>query len=488
MAIDDSVSEIRKKSARGIKWQVSTEIFARLLQLVITFALARLLTPNDFGLIGMALIFTQLAFVLFDLGLSSALIQKKDLQPGHARSAQIVFWINALIFYVLVFVGAPALARFFRQPQLSAVLRFLAVIFFLFALRAVANVYLTRAMRFKAIGLIRLLSVGMYGLLSVGLAYLNYGVWSFVVGIVGQELVLTVLTVILAGTFVWPRWEWQKLKELSLFGGQVLGSRIMGYMNINLPNVLIGRFLGASTLGIYSVGYQLVDFPVQRISKNILRVMFPAFSRIQDNTPEYRRLYRDTVRGLALIVFPIFAGMALVAPEFVTVFYGPKWQQLIRVLEILTVVGLARSVWVTCSVVFLSKGKPHWEFLINFIYFIVLGIALYVIYTHGLIAVVCTISLLLLFFVGIALVLSLRLIPLTLKNWFDLIRTPLIATVAFSALLLALRFWGINGLPLLLRFLLLIVTGAAVYLIVVYLTDKQAFGLFRRALGRKKNG
>ncbi len=484
MAKNTSVSDIREKSARGIKWQVSTEILARLLQLLITFALARLLTPDDFGLIGMALIFTQLAFVLFDLGLSSALIQKKDMEPDHAQTAQTVFAMNALFFYLIVFFSAPYIALFFHQPKLNAILRLLAVVFFLFAIRAIANVQLTRAMRFKTIGLIRLVSVLIYGALAVTLAWQKFGVWSFVLGIVGQELILTVLTVASVKTFVWPGWNPQKLKELTSFGGQVLGSRIMGYLNINLPNAIIGRFMGSAVLGYYSVGYQLVDFPVQRISKNILRVMFPAFSKIQDKLPQYQQLYKDTVSGLALAVFPIFAGMALVAPEFVTIFYGPKWKPLITVLEILTVVGLARSIWVTTSVVFLSKGKPKWELLINAIYFVILSVVLYLIYTHGLIVVVTAISLLLLFFVGIALVVSLRLIQLRLTDWLSLIKTPTFATIAFSLVLIALRFTGINQLPALFRLVLMIVIGGLVYVLTVYLLDRQAFQKFKMMAGK----
>ena len=484
MAKNTSVSDIREKSAHGIKWQVSTEILARLLQLLITFALARLLTPDDFGLIGMALIFTQLAFVLFDLGLSSALIQKKDMESIHAQTAQTVFGMNALFFYLIVFLSAPYIALFFHQPKLNAILRLLAVVFFLFALRAISNVQLTRAMRFKAIGLIRLISVLIYGALAVVLAWQKFGVWSFVFGIIGQELTLTILTIVIAKTFVRPGWDRQKLKELTTFGGQVLGSRIMGYLNINLPNAIIGRFMGSAILGYYSVGYQLVDFPVQRISKNILRVMFPAFSKIQDKLPQFQQLYKDTVSGLTLAVFPIFAGMALVAPEFVTIFYGPKWQPLITVLEILTVVGLARSIWVTTSVVFLSKGKPKWELLINTIYFVVLSVVLYLIYTHGLIVVVTAISLLLLLFVGIALVVSLRLIQLRLTDWLVLIKTPTLATVAFSVVLLAMRFAGINHVAPLFRLVLMILVGVLVYVLAVYLLDRQAFKKFKLMAGK----
>lgn len=480
----DSFSDIRQKSARGIKWQISTEILARLIQLIITFVLARLLLPSDFGLIGMAFIFTQLAFVLFDLGLSSALIQKKDVQKIHFQTVNSVFTATALFFYITVYFLAPWIGMFFHQPQLVKVLRWLGIVFFFYGLRATPTVQLTRAMRFKALGLIRLFSVFVYGGIAVGLAWQKFGVWSFVFGIIGQEATLTLLMIFIVGKLILPHWDSEKLKELTGFGSQVLGSRIMGYLNVNLPNIIIGRWMGPSMLGYYSVGYQLVDFPVQRISKNILRVMFPAFSRLQDDRPKYQQLYRDTVTGLLLVVFPVFAGMALVAPEFVSLFYGAKWRMLIPVLQILTIVGLARSVWVMASVIFLSKGKPKWELLINVVYFVVLSAALLVVYSHGLLTVVTTISFLIFIFVIIAVVISSRLIRLPLADWMRMIKTPAIGTLSLSGTLLFLRFAGINNWPTLVRFILLIAIGSVVYLGTVYLSDRQALRRFKAIVGK----
>ncbi len=484
MGHSDSVSEIRRKSARGIKWQVSTEIFSRFVQLGITFVLARLLQPSDFGLIGMALIFTQLAFVLFDLGLSSALIQKKKLEARHYRVANAVYGVTALLFYALVFLLAGQIALFFHQPLLRPILRFLGLIFFLFGLRATPNVQLTRAMRFKAIGLARLISILIYGILAVALAKLGFGVWSFVYGMIGQEAVLTVLTVILAGKWLMPGWDGATFKELTSFGSQVLGSRIMGYLNINLPNILIGRWMGSTVLGYYSVGYQLVDFPVQRISKNILRVMFPAFSKLQDKIPQYQQLYKDTVSGLMLVVFPIFAGIALVAPEFVHVFYGPKWRPLIPVLQILTVVGLMRSIWVMTSVVFLSKGKPKWELLINAIYFVTLGAMLMLVYVQGLLAVVATIAALIFLFTTIAVGVSARLIRLGWRDWLEMLRTPVLASLGFSLVLMGLRGWGIVQTAPWLRLTLFVLLGAVVYLGGIYLFDRKALLRLKNIFGK----
>ncbi len=464
---------LNQQTARNIKWQMATEISARGLQVLATIVLARLLAPADFGLIGMALIFTQLAYVLFDMGLSTALIQKKELETAHYQTAFAVFLAISVVFYLFVFALAPLISKFFNHSQLIAVLRWLGVIFFLYALRAVPFVRLTRQMRFRAIGVVQLLSTIAYAVAAVILAWKGYGVWSFVVGLIVQEAVLTSGTLLVLNEWYIPRFYPQKLNEMFVFGSQVLSSRLVGYVNVNLPNVIIGRWLGASALGFYSVAYQLVDFPVQRIAKNILRVMFPAFSRVQDDAAQFLHLFNETVRGLTFIVFPVFAGMVLVAPEFVKLFYGLKWLPLISILQILTIVGLARSLWVICSVIFLARGKPKTELLINLSYFLFLTPALYLAHTRGLTMVVWTIAVLISLFTVLFILFSVRLLKLKIGQWLALVRVPLISTVLMFVLTFALKnvlLVEMNGAW---RFGLTLISGGVFYLLAIFLLDRQ---------------
>ncbi|NOX88772.1 MAG: lipopolysaccharide biosynthesis protein [Calditrichaeota bacterium] len=478
-------SDLKVKSVRGIKWQVSTEIVARVIQLLITITLARLLLPSDFGLIGMALIFTQLAYVLFDMGLSTALIQKKNPEKAHYRTAFTVFIGMAIVFYSLIFFLAPLFAEFFKNPVLKPILRWLALIFFFYALRAVPTVKLTRGMRFKALGVIQFFSVLVYGSIAVILALRGEGVWSFVFGIIGQESVLTLLSILAAGKIYLPGWNSEKLRELISFGSQVLGTRIIGYLNVNLPNLIIGRWLGTTALGFYSVGYQLVDFPVQRISKNVLRVMFPAFSKIQDEQQQYRQLYKDTLKGLSLVIFPVFAGMVLVAPEFVRIFYGTKWEALIPVLQILTVVGWSRSLWTISSVVFLSKGKPKIELIINLIYFSFLTLGLLLFYSKGLIAVITVMSVLIFLFVIVTVVATLKLIKLSFKEWAELLKIPLTGTLSFSLAIVILRLWVFPSFNPVLRLSLIILISVAMYIFIVVRFDPVAVERFKKVIKPK---
>jgi len=475
---------LQQKSVRGIKWQISTEVLARAIRLATMFVLAHLLLPADFGLIGMALIFTQLAYVLFDLGLSVPLIQKKDLQPIHYQTTFTIFLVLALIFYSLLFLFAPLIAQFFKNDQLIAILRWLSLVFFLYAFRGIPSVRLTKQLRFRALGILQLSSTLIYALIAASMAVMGFGVWSFVLAIIGQEVVFTLGSIVVLKEWYGLKFSRAALAELSSFGGTVFLTRIVGYLNVNLPNIVIGRWLGETALGYYSVGYQLVDFPVQRISKNVLRVMFPTFSRVQDQPLEFNRLYQETVRGILLVILPLFTGMAFIAPEFVQIFYGDKWRPLIPILQILTVVGLARSLWTLASVVVLAKGKPEKELKMNLIYFVLLTLVLFVSLFHGLLMVVTGVAIVIFALTVLFLIQSTKLMQFPLPQWIKTVRTSVVSSFVMAASLWLVRILIPQAVGVAGRLILLFVVGIVVYFLSAFLLEPGLKNYLAKFLGR----
>lgn len=481
--MNDSFETIQQKSSRGIKWQGLAELFIRFFQFAVTIVLARLLLPQDFGLINVALIFTQLAYVLFDLGFSSALIQKKEVTEAHYSTTFTLYLISATFFYLLVLSASSFAAAFFKQDVLRSVLSTLAIIFFLYALRAIPQIRLMRAMRFKLYGVLQMISVTAYGLVTIFSAWQGRGVWSFVYGSLAEQMTLTLLVYVFA--FWRPRLGFDRslLKELAFFGGNVMGTRLTGYLNSNAPNFVIGRALGTVQLGYYSIAYQLVDFPVQRISKNVLRVMFPALSQVQDDPENFKKLYLQTIYHLALVTFPIFAGLTLIAPQFVRIFYGEKWLAAIVPLQILTIIGLARSVWATTSVVFLAKGKPYIEFYINMLYFCLLLPALIFSASSGLEGVATTVAVLLLLFLFIAQWKATALVGI---SWLETLRsflTPLAGVSAFMVTDTILRLYLLKNIPDSVQLMITIFLSASIYISIIIRRDRDFLRRIVRFLG-----
>lgn len=469
--------ELSKKSKRGIKWQGITEIVTRSLQFAITIILARLLQPDDFGLITVALLFTQFAYVVFDLGLSAALIQKKEILPIHYSTTFLMNLIMAAIWGTVIYLSAGYIAGFFKLPVLNRILKLLLLIFPLYAFSAIPLTRLMRAIRFRRIGLLQMSSTIAYGMVAVYLAFNGYGVLSFVYAILAENIVLALLYNIFSPWKPNIQFRYHTLKELIAFGGMVMNSRLLSFVNNKIPTIAFGRWLGAGPLGVYSLVYQLVEFPVQRISKNILKVIFPALSQIQDDADNYKNMLLSAIYYLGLVVIPVFAGMALIAPEFIRLVYGPKWLAAIVPLQILAVVGLLRSFWMMNSAIFLSRGKPVLEFKLNILFFLLIILFMVFAFPYGLNMLLLALAAVwwIVFFLGLNQALQLASIPFLL--YLKKLRIAGLATVLFLAVNL---FWsllipGISGWALL---SLKIISSVLIYFISIRLFDPQIFKKF----------
>jgi PST family polysaccharide transporter len=480
--MQDSFAELQQKSSRGIKWQGVAELPIRLFQFATTIILARLLVPDDFGIINMAMIFTQLAYVVFDFGFSSALIQKRDITELHFRTTFAFTLFTAVLFYFIMWFASPLIADYFKRDILESVLKALALIFFLYAFQAIPQIILIRELRFKLYSSLQLLSALAASLTTIVLAWMGYGVWSFVWGSLTEQFILTVLVLCFSG---WrPGFDFDRmlLRELASFGSHVLGTRFSAYFTANTPNFVIGRVLGTVQLGYYSVAYQLVEFPVQRISKNVLRVMFPALSRVQDEPDNYKSLYLQTVYHLSLVIIPVFAGLALIAPQFVDVFYGEKWLPVILPLQILTAIGLMRSMWTLCSAVFLSKGRPGIEFGINIIHILILAPAVFFASHFNLFMVTLFAAAVLLLAWISAQYFVLRLSGITIDQWLRTLLNPVIGVAAFVTVNLILAQFMQSYFNLLAQLIIKIMLSGVVYTAVIYWLDRKIFTRIRKFL------
>lgn len=484
MHLDETFQDVQQKSSRSIKWVGIAELFIRIVQFGTSIALARLLFPQDFGLMSIVLVFLQMAYVLFDFGFSSALIQKKTITRQHITTTFSTYLVSAFVFTLLIVLLSRRIADFFGHPILAGMLKTLTVIFFLYSLSALPKIQLMRELKFKQLSRFQMISIVVYSLTAIYFAWQGYGAWCFVFGSLAEQLTITGLLFWYTRWRPGLQWQWSIFKELFNFGGNVLGTRIVGYLNANAPYFIIGKILGATLLGFYSLAYQLIDYPVQRITKNVLKVMFPAFSRLQDDQVHYRQLYLQTLYYTTLVTFPIFAGLVLIAPEFVRFVYGHKWHAAIVPLKILAVVGLARSLWTTASVVFLSRGKPHIEFRINLGFALVLIPALLLATRFGIEGVALALAAVLLTFYGIALIHAMRIAGITIGDVWKALRIPVQGIVGFILLGFFLksflaRHWT-DGAVL----AFLIGVSIITYGLLVYRSDRQIVTKFFRFLGQ----
>jgi PST family polysaccharide transporter len=350
------------KTIWGLAWSLGTQLLRQGSQFLITVFLSRLLTPRQFGLVAMVVVFSGFASLFNDLGFGPALVQRKAVEDRHYCS---VFWLNVLFGITVAGVLAgtsPLIARLYREPQLIPIVILVGLCFPINSLGLVQRASLTRKMDFRGLGLIDLGSVTVSGIVAIALACWGLGVWSLVC----QMLCLAISGVVgLWWVSGWrPRWFFDRaaIRELLGFSSNLTGFTAINYWYRNGDNLLVGRFFGSAALGIYARAYNLMLMPLTQITDVVSRVMFPALSRLQDEKVRVKSIYLRAIAMIALVTFPLMLGLFVVADHFILAVYGTAWAGVIPILRIFCVLGMAQSVSSTVGWIYQSQGRTDWMF------------------------------------------------------------------------------------------------------------------------------
>lgn len=348
---------MRQQAVSGLKWTTVSQISRISAQLLSVLILARLLPPADYGLVAMATTVTGFVSLFRDFGTAAAIIQKDDPSPGLLDS---IFWLNVafgVLLALLLGLFAPLIAFGFAEPRLKAVLWVLLLSFPITSLGAVQQALLEKASRFRPLAIIETSAafIGLAG--AVWAAWAGWGVYSLVL----QTLLMVFLTTVcLWFASQWRpalRWELNEILGVMRFSGNLVGFNVFNYFVRNADNMLIGRFLGASELGFYTMAYRLMLWPLQNISSVVGRVLFPAFSRLQADQGRIAGAYIRATAAIMLITAPLMFGFFVLRVPFVAVALGERWQPVADVLVWLVPVGLLQSIGTVVGTLYLATGR-----------------------------------------------------------------------------------------------------------------------------------
>jgi O-antigen/teichoic acid export membrane protein len=350
--------EIGRTAVRGVFWTGFGQLLRQLIQVIGSVVLARLLVPEDFGLLGMGLFFIGIGQLFADFGIGTAIIQARSDDRVILSSC---FWLNIGVAGVLalaLFAASPLIADFYRRSDLAPLVAALSFNLLLAGLQSVPSALLYRDMRFADLARAQVLGSLSGAAVAIALAWYGAGVWALVAQpLVGSAVVLLVSMVALRWL---PRIEysWPKVAPLARFSFALLGTNLVGYGNRNFDSLLVGRFLGAGPLGLYAMAIQLMLYPLQQVSSVIVRVLFPTLVQIREDLPRLRSAYLKAVGAIAIVTFPMMGGLFAVTDDFVAVVFGPDWSGMVPVLKVLAWVGMMQSVGTTVGTIYLSMGRP----------------------------------------------------------------------------------------------------------------------------------
>jgi len=325
---------IKSKVISGLFWKLMERCGTQGVQLIVQIVLARLLLPEDFGIIALITIFISISNVLIHTGFNTALIQKKDADQIDFSSVFYLSLFVAGIAYMVLFFAAPLIAVFFRESQLIPVLRVLSVVLFFGALNSIQNAVVSRGMQFKKLFFSSLGAILISGTVGIMIAYAGYGVWA----LVGQQLTnQLIMSVILWFTVKWrPRLLFSLLRVRGLFsyGWKLLMSSLIDTLYMDLRSLIIGKLYNAEMLGFYNRGKTFPSLMVTNINGSIQSVIFPALSLHQDDRQRVKSMVRRSIVTSSFILFPLMVGLAVVAEPLVKIVLTDKWLPCVPFLQI----------------------------------------------------------------------------------------------------------------------------------------------------------
>jgi O-antigen/teichoic acid export membrane protein len=354
--------DLRGRVLRGLVWVGASQAGGQLTRAAVAVFVARLLTPAEYGLAALALVFASLVMIFSDLALGAALIQRRQLSAVDRDTA---FWATlgaGVLFTVLGTALSGPIAALYGEPDAQPLLAVLSMSFLVSALGATQQNLMLRDMDFR-----RYESIAMAGGLAGGLAAVTVaaaggGAWA----IIAQQIAGAVLATGLLWRYsTWrPRFAFSaaSLRDLGGFSLYLLGQRMLYYLQVNGDRFLIGRFLGTSALGIYAVAYNTMLVPASKLGAPLQRVFSPAFSRIQDETERIAAMWERVVRLLAAVSVPALGGLIVVAPDFVPLLLGSQWDEAVPVIQILAWVGIVQALQAINMDILLARGRSRTMF------------------------------------------------------------------------------------------------------------------------------
>ncbi len=348
---------LKQKVLTGTKWVTLANIFRQVLQIVSLIIFARLLTPDDFGLFAIVMIFVVFLQMFTDMGTGAALIHIKD--PSEKLLSSVFYFnvfIGLLLCLFLISVSDP-ISIFFANPQIKELLWIISFVFIIASFGVVQKALYEKHLNFKTVTIIESFSAFVSLAIGIGSAFYGLGVFSLVLQTLSASILLTVL--------LWVYSDWRPLRYFALddiksiwgYTANLFFFNTINYFARNADNFLIGRFLGSPALGVYNLAYKIMLYPLDNISRVLLRILFPAFAQIKDDNERFRKIYLRIIFFIALVSFPIMAGLVATAQTLVPVLFGEKWQKLDLLLMILAPVGMIQSIVTTTGSIYMAKGN-----------------------------------------------------------------------------------------------------------------------------------
>lgn len=378
---------LTKKALHGLKWSYISTFTTALMQIGYTAVMARILTPADFGLVAMGSVVLSFGNYFAQMGMGSAIIQKKDITKEQIKAVFTSSVLLGIFFFVLTFLIAPLLKYVFDNKDVIPLVRVMGLSFLLNGFSLTPLALIRRELQFKALATAEIISffVG-YIIIGIASALVGFGVWSLVFASLIQSVLIMAITFLIIRHELTLSFSWTHYKPLFSYGSRVSIISFLEFIGSSLDTIVIGRYFGSSQLGIYNRAQMLINVPLQYFTSSFSRVLFPSFSRIQNDKERIRANIIFILQIISIIIFPFTILVVVLSKEIVEILLGPKWLDAAPLLKYLAFAAAVNLLTHFIAVLFEAKGLLKQKIIIQTFFIVILAISFYFALEYGVYA------------------------------------------------------------------------------------------------------
>lgn len=480
------MKDISKHIVSGFKWETILKMLQQAVSFIVNIIIIRFLMPEDYGLVSLVAVVMNILLVVVDMGLNTAIIQKKNIDRGHLSTA---FFINmgvGVVLFALIQVLSPVIGEYYKKPQMVPYLKTFSVVFIIRAASSVQVALTGRELNFKKSTIINMISVFLGTIVKIILAYLGYGVWSIIYGEIVSQICITIMFWIDTDFHI-SIYEvnGRYFRDIFRFGINVMLINLLTIVSQQIDMMVIGRILPSVKVGLYSIAFSISTGLPAHINSITQKVMFPAFLTFQDDDKGISESYFKLIKFLGLVSLPICAGIIFVIPEFTSIALKDKWMPAVPIIQILCIYAMSNSLggilWGQ-----LLKAKGHIRTVIwmtcirlcSMIVFILIGAQ------WGLLGIAWSITIYGWIFRFLYQGVVNRIIYADMGNFMQSVLPSIVATGIMSIGLMFLkRLLILVELPELAIMLATILFGISIYVAAVYILYKKDFLALWHSIG-----
>lgn len=334
-------NNLKQKAVTGILWSFFDKGGTQLIQFVIGIYIARILSPEDYGLVGLIMVFIIVSKVLVSSGFGSALIQKGNQVTQIDYDSVFLFNVlMSLLIYAILYFAAPSIAMFYDEPKLIPITRIMSISLIFTSLGMTQITILTKIINFKTIAKINLIAILLSTTLGLVLAFLGFGVWALVIIILGENVIKTTLVWIFNTWRPTFNFSFKAIQSLFNFGSKLLISNLITQLNNSIYSLIIGKFYSINEVGFFSQAKKIQERVGYTVNGAIQSTIFPSYALIKDDKERFKNAIQTNIKVTTLIVFPMLSGLIVIADPFVYLFLTEKWMSSVTLIQVLSLGGV----------------------------------------------------------------------------------------------------------------------------------------------------